>query len=107
MVLPALSDILAARERISGKVDHTPLLYSPGLSARLGFPLHLKMECWQRCGCFKVRGAVSAVSALTAAERGRGLVTCSSGNHGLALAYAASLVGHPPTTVFVPQGARE
>jgi len=65
------------------------------------------MECWQRCGCFKVRGAVSAVSALSETQRSRGLVTCSSGNHGLALAYAAALFGNAPTTVFVPEHAQE
>jgi threonine dehydratase len=77
------------------------------LSERLGAPVYLKMECWQRCGCFKVRGALSAASALSEAERARGLVTCSSGNHGLALAWAAGLVGRPPTTVFVPETAQE
>jgi len=63
------------------------------------------MECWQRCGCFKVRGAINAVAQLSEEEKRRGLVTCSSGNHGLALAYAASLFGRPATRVFVPQGA--
>lgn len=104
---PTLQDIRAARKRLAGRVDRTPLLFSPGLSERLGAPIHLKMECWQRCGCFKVRGAVSAVSALSEEERGRGLVTCSSGNHGLALAYAAGLFGNVPTTVFVPENAQE
>jgi threonine dehydratase len=63
------------------------------------------MECWQLCGCFKVRGAINMVSALTASERSRGLVTCSSGNHGISLAYAASLFGRPPTKVFLPTTA--
>jgi threonine dehydratase len=63
------------------------------------------MECWQLCGCFKVRGAINMVSALSEEERSRGLVTCSSGNHGLALCYASSLFGRPPTKVFVPVGA--
>jgi threonine dehydratase len=88
-------------------VDRTPLLYSPALSERCGTPLYLKMECWQRCGCFKVRGAVSAVAALSNEQRARGLVTCSSGNHGLALAYAAGIFGCAAPTVFVPDGAEE
>jgi len=45
------------------------------------------------------------VSALTQTERTRGLVTCSSGNHGIALAYAASIFGRPPTRIFLPRGA--
>lgn len=61
------------------------------------------MECWQVCGCFKVRGAVNMVASLSAEQRGAGLVTTSSGNHGIALAYASSLFGHPPVTVFMPQ----
>jgi threonine dehydratase len=60
------------------------------------------MECWQLCGCFKVRGAINMVTALPDESRNRGLVTCSSGNHGTALAYAASISGHPPTKVFLP-----
>jgi threonine dehydratase len=104
--IPSVDDIRAARGRIAGRVFRTPLLYSPALSERTGGEIHLKMECWQRCGCFKVRGAVSMVSALSAQERARGLVTCSSGNHGLSLAYAAGLFGHPPTRVFVPEGAQ-
>jgi threonine dehydratase len=63
------------------------------------------MECWQLCGCFKVRGAINMVSALHQEERRRGLITCSSGNHGAALAYAASLFDRPPTKIFVPEGA--
>jgi len=60
------------------------------------------MECWQLCGCFKVRGAINMVSALSESQRNRGLVTCSSGNHGTALAYAATIFGHPPTKIFLP-----
>jgi threonine dehydratase len=60
------------------------------------------MECWQLCGCFKVRGAINMVMALSDDERQQGLVTCSSGNHGTALAYAASISGRPPTKVFLP-----
>lgn len=99
------TDIWIARERLENLVMRTPLLFSHTLSRRTGFQLFLKMECWQLCGCFKVRGAINMVSALTETERDRGLVTCSSGNHGTALAYAASLFGHPPTKVFLPTDA--
>ncbi len=96
------ADVWIARSRLKNLILHTPLLFSPALSRRTGCQIHLKMECWQLCGCFKVRGAINMVSALTDDERNRGLVTCSSGNHGTALAYAASLFGHPPTKVFLP-----
>jgi threonine dehydratase len=96
------ADIWAARVRLRNLVLRTPLIFSHSLSRRTGHEIYLKMECWQLCGCFKVRGAISMVSSLPESERARGLVTCSSGNHGVALAYAASLFGHPPTRVFLP-----
>lgn len=102
-----MNAILQARRRIIGKVERTPLLYSHALSHRYECDLYLKMECWQRCGCFKVRGAINAVSALTADERARGLITCSSGNHGLALAYAAELFGGAPVRIYVPEKAQK
>jgi len=95
-------DIWMARERLKSIVLRTPLLFSPALSQRASCQIYLKMECWQLCGCFKVRGAINMVSALSEDERKRGLVTCSSGNHGTALAYAASIFGHPPTKIFLP-----
>jgi threonine dehydratase len=98
-------DIWLARARIADYVWRTPLLFSPALSRRTGCRIYLKLECWQRCGCFKVRGAINMVRALSEPERQRGLVTASSGNHAIAVAYAASLFGHPPTTVFLPRDA--
>jgi len=98
-------DIWSARARLKNLVLRTPLLFSSALSRRTDCEIFLKMECWQLCGCFKVRGAINMVSALSEDERNRGLVTCSSGNHGTALAYAASLFGHPPTKIFLPMYA--
>ena len=97
-----LADVWIARARLKNLILRTPLLFSPALSRRTSCRIYLKMECWQLCGCFKVRGAINMVSALSDDERSRGLVTCSSGNHGTALAYAASLFGHPPTKIFLP-----
>ena len=98
-------DIWKARERIKNHVLRTPLLYSEALSQLTGAKIYLKMECWQLHGCFKVRGAVSMVSALSETEKQPGLVTCSSGNHGLALAYAAGLYGNIATKIFLPEYA--
>jgi threonine dehydratase len=95
-------DIWNARIRLKDLILRTPLLFSPAISRRTGCQIYLKMECWQLCGCFKVRGAMNMVSALSESERERGLVTCSSGNHGTALAYAASIFGRPSTKIFLP-----
>lgn len=99
------ADIWIARKRLERRVLRTPLLFSPSLSRLARCEVHLKMECWQLHGCFKVRGATNMVAALSEEERARGLVTCSSGNHGIALAYAARLFDHAPTKVFLPEDA--
>jgi len=97
-----VADIWRARARLKNLILRTPLLFSPALSRRTGAQIYFKMECWQLTGCFKVRGAMNMVSVLSDAERSQGLVTCSSGNHGTALAYAASIFGRPPTKIFLP-----
>lgn len=99
------TEIWAARKRISPYIYRTPLVYSDSLSNLTGSEVFLKPECWQRCGCFKVRGAVSHVSSLSQEEMGRGLVTASSGNHALAVAFASTLFGKPPTRIYVPVDA--
>ena len=79
-----LEDVRAAAKRIAGQVVRTPLIPSPN-----GESLWLKPENLQPTGAFKLRGALNAVGSLPAAERARGVVTHSSGNHGRALAWAA------------------
>lgn len=93
MTTVTLTDIRAARERIAGKVEHTPTVLSPTLSERLGVPVHLKLEHRQTTGAFKLRGASNAVASLNAQEKARGVVAASTGNHGRALAHAAKLEG--------------
>ncbi|MER8693957.1 hydroxyectoine utilization dehydratase EutB [Mesorhizobium opportunistum] len=93
MATVTLADIRAARERIAGKVERTATVRSPGLSAQLGVPVHLKLEHRQTTGSFKLRGASNAVASLSAAEKARGVVAASTGNHGRALAHAAKLEG--------------
>lgn len=99
------ADIWEANFRIKPYISRTPLVYSKTLSKRLGCSLYMKMECWQVCGCFKVRGAVNKVASLNNCELEKGLVTTSSGNHAIATAFAASLFNNPRTTVFMPQNA--
>ena len=89
----ALADILAARARISGHVRRTDLVSSPALTERVGAPVHLKLEHRQVTGSFKLRGATNAVLSLTDAERARGIVGVSTGNHGRGLAHAARQAG--------------
>ena len=100
-------DILAARERIRSKVHLTPLLTSARLGqAAGGISLSLKCESLQRTGSFKARGALNAMLQLTPAEKQKGVVTVSAGNHAQALAWAASQVGAECITVM-PVGASQ
>lgn len=88
-----LADILAAKKRIAGKVERTGCAVSPGLSERFGAEIFLKMEHRQTTGSFKLRGASNAIAALSEEERARGVVACSTGNHGRGLAFAAKREG--------------
>lgn len=97
------ADILSARRAIQSYVWRTPLLYSPGLSQIGGGEVWLKLECWQRTGSFKVRGAVNKLALLSPQERARGVVTASAGNHGLGVAYAAQALGISSVTIFLPE----
>ncbi|WP_248309325.1 hydroxyectoine utilization dehydratase EutB [Bosea sp. AK1] len=89
----ALPEVEAAKARIAGRVERTPLVTSPSLSRLCGQPVHLKLETRQPIGAFKLRGAMNAVLALTEDQRQRGLVTASTGNHGRAVAYTARELG--------------
>lgn len=88
-----LADITQAREQIQGSVTRTPLVYSPSLSAMAGASVHLKLECQQTTGSFKLRGVTNALAHLDSAALQRGVVTASTGNHGRALAYASRARG--------------
>ena len=84
-----LKDIQKARDRLANYLTPTPLEDAPGL----GDGVWLKLENANRTHSFKVRGALNAILSLDDAERERGIVTASSGNHAQALAYAAKLAG--------------
>jgi threonine dehydratase len=86
-----LGQIRAAAHRIAGKVHRTPLLSARQLGERAGISLYLKCESFQKTGSFKPRGALNKVLSLSDAERGRGLVTVSAGNHAQAVAWAARI----------------
>lgn len=93
---PDLDAVRRARDAIAPYVLETPTVRwsSPSLERVLGdTPVHVKLELWQRTGTFKARGALCNMQALDAEERGRGVVAVSAGNHALAVAWAAGVVG--------------
>ena len=81
--------IAEAAAYLHGRVRRTPLEFSHGLSEALGVPVWLKLESMQLTGSFKIRGALFRLSKLTEDEQREGVITCSAGNHGKAVAYAA------------------
>lgn len=100
----SLATIRAARDRIAPHVHTTPLWPSNLLSELTGVPVLMKCEQLQRAGSFKIRGAANFVGQLAAADRARGLVAASAGNHaqGVALAGAAAGIA---VTVVMPSAA--
>lgn len=85
----AVERIEDAAAFLRGRVRRTPVEYSDALSRVLGVPAWLKLESLQLTGSFKIRGALFRISRLSADERHDGVVTCSAGNHGKAVAFAA------------------
>ena len=92
-ILPTHDDVLAAADRLRGRVVRTPMLRHPLLDEIAGGTVLIKPECLQRTGSFKLRGATNAVLKLDAAQRAAGVVTHSSGNHGQAIACASAAEG--------------
>lgn len=103
-MLPDPVGILAAARRLKGIIAETPLVRSPELSELAGGDVWLKMENEQVTGSFKLRGAYNALASIPEAERARGVVASSAGNHGLGIAYAARALGMP-ATLYVPSTA--
>jgi threonine dehydratase len=98
--LVTIDDIVAAETAIAGRVLRTPAIQSPALSDRLGSPVALKLELLQKTGCFKPRGITNRLLALSAAEKARGLITVSGGNHGIAIARIGQEMGIAVTVVM-------
>ena len=97
-------DVVAARELLRDVISPTPVLRSRVLSELVGGPVFLKCENLQRTGSFKIRGAYLRIARLTDAERARGVVAASAGNHAQGVALAAALLD-TKATVFMPEGA--
>jgi threonine dehydratase len=108
--LVSIAAIRAAADTLKSVAVRTPLLRASALSDEIGASILLKPEMLQRSGAFKFRGAYSFLAGLTPAERARGVIAPSSGNHGQAVALAARLFGVKatvvmPTTVTVAKRA--
>jgi len=103
-VLDVHEEVIRAEERIREFVRTTSLMHSPSLSERSGANVYCKMENEQHTGSFKLRGAMSKVLSLSEAERARGVVAASTGNHGAAVAYTVGKLG-VKGTVYAPDHA--
>jgi threonine dehydratase len=99
-----LAAVQAARDLLDGVARVTPLEASRTLSRSVGGPVSLKCENLQQTGSFKIRGAYVRIAKLSDAERGRGVVAASAGNHAQGVALAAKLLGCE-ATVFMPESA--
>ncbi len=98
------TDIQAAAARLKGVAHRTPILTSTTLNRLLGCEVFMKAENFQRMGAFKFRGGYNAINALTDAERARGVLAFSSGNHAQAVALSAKLHGCK-ATILMPSDA--
>ncbi|HEX3267037.1 MAG TPA: pyridoxal-phosphate dependent enzyme [Gaiellaceae bacterium] len=101
---PTFLDVLSARRQIAPYLRPTPLYTYPALSELVGAEAWVKHENHQPIGAFKVRGGVNLVSRLDEAERRRGVITASTGNHGQSISFAGRLFG-VRAIVCVPKGA--
>lgn len=101
-----LSQILSAAEYIRGRLHRTPVARSTFLGEQIGGRLLLKLEMFQKTGSFKPRGVLNNLRHLTQAEKRRGVISLSAGNHAQALAYAAAQEGIA-STIVMPANAVE
>lgn len=104
MKLPTYNDVLRAAHHLKGVAHKTPVLQSRTLNEQVQANVFFKCENFQRIGAFKFRGAYNALTQLSAAEKHRGVVTFSSGNHAQAVALAAKLT-NVHATVIMPKTA--
>ncbi|MBX9700351.1 MAG: pyridoxal-phosphate dependent enzyme, partial [Acetobacteraceae bacterium] len=104
MTAPTFEDVLAAANRLRGRIVRTPLLRHRLLDELAGGTVLVKPDPLQRTGRFKLRGATNAALLMDPAARRAGIVTHSSGNHGQAVAAAAHMLGMP-ALVAMPMDA--
>jgi threonine dehydratase len=100
------ADIEAAAARLEGQAHRTPVMTSRSFDADAGVATWFKCEQFQRAGAFKFRGAYNKIASLPAAERERGVIAFSSGNHAQAVSLVARLFG-VPAVICMPTDAPE
>lgn len=104
MYTPTFQDVMLAQRQIRPHLARTPLFRYPAIDELVGTAVYIKHENYQPVGAFKVRGGINLVSQLSPAERTRGVIAASTGNHGQSVAYAARLFG-VTARIVVPEGA--
>ena len=104
MEIPTFQDVLRAQRQIRPYLARTPLHNYPAIDELIGTRVYIKHENYQPVGAFKVRGGINLLSQLSEAERARGVIAVSTGNHGQSVAYAARLFG-VRARVVVPERA--
>jgi len=103
----SFQNIVEAGRKIRNLVTRTPTYLSVVFSQKTGAEVYLKLECFQPVGAFKIRGAVNKICSLSQSELKKGLVTASSGNHGLSVAYAAKLYGAKAVVIVLENAVKE
>jgi threonine dehydratase len=103
-ILPAVSAVRDAAQRLRSFLPPSRLVRSDALSGAIGVEVWFKLELENPTGSFKVRGAYNVLAGLSDAERARGVVASSAGNHGLGVAYAAKAF-NTPAMLYVPSNA--
>ncbi|HXH70027.1 MAG TPA: pyridoxal-phosphate dependent enzyme, partial [Pyrinomonadaceae bacterium] len=97
-----LSDIQDAQDILQNIIIPTPILSDAKLSREIGAKAHLKAECLQKSGSFKIRGAYNKIHRLSAEEKQRGVIAASAGNHAQGVALAAQ-IHDIKATIVLPQ----
>ena len=89
----AIDDIIEAKQRLAGRIYKTGMPRSNYFSERCKGEIFLKFENMQRTGSFKIRGAFNKLSSLTDAEKRKGVVACSAGNHAQGVSLSCAMLG--------------
>ncbi len=97
-----LSEIMKAKKKINGVVNHTPFAYAPLLAEKVNAEVFLKKENLQLTGAYKIRGAYNKISSLSKEEKKKGVIAASAGNHAQGVAYSASIF-NVPATIIMPE----
>ena len=104
MHIPTLDDILRARDTIAPYINHTPLISYNALNKHVGVNIRLKHENHHSLGAFKIRGGINLLKNMSQAQKDRGVITVSTGNHGQSVASACNLLG-ARSLIVVPENA--